>query len=644
MSFLSSTLVFVTALSPDAGVQKRSVPVQKSEAALHRDGGTLGLDAVEAQDELEEFRALEATVVSPGPSAAFVAHSISSQLGAGSVAQDTLEATLESAELSGQELEFQLGQIANLNDFDINSVRNQYDIPIDMKPLVAQWIRFFTGTGRKFFRRYMSRASRYIPLMQPILEARGLPGDLVYLSMIESGFNSKALSGAAAVGLWQFIPGTAKMFKLKEDYWIDERQDPVKATHAAATFLGDLYRSLGHWYLAWAGYNAGPGRVVKMLRKYEERDFWLLSEKRGFANETIHYVPKLIACALVAKNTAAFGFTPDEFEPERPFDFEEVPLTQSVDLDVLAEAAQVDVAELNALNPELKRWCTPPADEAHPYLFRIPRVQKEVFAENFAKLSDEQKLNLTVHTVKKGDTLSRIAQVYRSVPEAIMRMNQLKNPKVLKLGSQLMVPIPRGKDVDIALARQVELARQAGFKPLKSSEEIPAGPAAERPKRLGGAVAVVPIAGQKQVSYRVEKGDSLWSIARHFDVHVADVREWNESLGASKSLKVGQTLKIYPGESGAQVAQSAPSGPASENRAIAPPEPATAKPLAVAPVAKVSPSLNESVSSATYTVTKGDSLWSIARQHNTSIDQLKTLNGLESAKLKLGQVLKVASQ
>jgi membrane-bound lytic murein transglycosylase D len=601
------------------------------------DAGTAVLAAQDAQDEIEELRALENEVLAPAPKADVAARNVAAQMGLHSFALDNLEATLDSFALDADDLEFQLAQVTDLNAFDVSTVKNQYDIPVEMKPLVAQYIRFFTGPGRKWFRRWMSRSSRYIPLMQPILEARGLPRDLVYLSMIESGFNTKAESWAAAVGPWQFIPGTAKIYKLKEDYWIDERQDPIKATHAAATFLSELHHNFGHWYLAWAGYNSGGGRVRKMIKKYELNDFWVLSEKRGFAEETIHYVPKLIACALVAKNSKAFGFEPEEFVPEGPFEFEEVTLTQSVDMDVLANAAQCDVSELSMLNPELKRWCTPPADEEHPYVLRIPKNKRDVFVENFAKLPPEEKLSLTIHVVKRGDTLSKIALKYHSVPEAIMRMNQLSSAKMLRLDSQLMVPVPRAKEGDVSFERQVQLAKQSGIKALRADEEVPAGPSKTKKPGTPTAAAVV---GPKLVTYKVVKGDSLWGIARKFDVHVADVREWNDSLASSRGLKVGTNLKIYPGER-ADVSSATSVSAASPSAVAA----VVKKPVAdVAPVAKVETKVAAVSANGMHTVSTGDSLWSIARQYETTVANLKTLNNLESNKLKLGRVLKVSAK
>jgi membrane-bound lytic murein transglycosylase D len=445
--------------------------------------------------------------------------------------------------------------VTDVATFDVSKVASTYDIPVEMQPLVAQYVHFFQGAGRKWFRKWMARSSRYIPLMQPLLEERGLPRDLVYLSMIESGFNTQAKSWARAVGPWQFIAGTAKMFRLKDDFWVDERRDPIKSTIAAAEYLGVLRESLGHWYLAWAGYNTGGNRVQWMMDKYGSKDWWTLAEKRGFARETKHYVPKLIACALVAKYPEAFGFSKDEFEFEGPFEYDEVKLTDSVDLEVIAQASGSSLEELHELNPEIKRWCTPPASEKEPYLFRLPKGRKEAFDAAFAKYAPGEKLHFAIHRVVKGDTLSGIAAKYHSAQEAILRMSGLASAKALRVGQDLVVPVPspaaiKAGKADVALERQVVRARRSGLTAARPEDEVPAGTGAAIAVGVvtGGTVKAEKVGGKTRVTYGVAKGDSLWTIARRFDVHVADLKEWNESLQAASGLKVGLSLVIWPGD------------------------------------------------------------------------------------------------
>ncbi len=531
--------------SIDAGVEPLAVAAQPRE---EQDGDP------EPDVELEAMRALEEVTIDPKARSGASIRATLGQLGYGTLIRDRLEKALEASELSGEELAFELDPITDVESFDVLKVQQRYDIPLEMNALVAQYIHFFQGGGRKWFRRWMSRSARYIPLMRPLLEAKGLPRDTVYLAMIESGFNTQAKSWAKAVGPWQFIPGTAKMFKLRDDFWVDERRDPIKATNAAADYLSQLHGNLGHWYLAWAGYNTGGGRVRRMVDTYGTTSFWELSDKKGFARETKHYVPKLIACALVAKHPEAFGFTQDEFTPESPFEFDEVKLTDSVDLEVIAQASGSSLDEIQEFNPELKRWCTPPASESDPYKLRLPRGKKDQFTETFAKFAPSERLHFKIHRVQKGDTLSKIAQQYHSAQEAILRMNHLTSARTLKLGNDLVVPVPSAQAIksgktDPALERQVVRARRSGLNAVRPEDEVPAGSqtAPVGKVALGGSIAVSTVDGKKKVTYGIGKGDSLWSIARRFDVHVADLKEWNTSLGSPRGLKVGAALTVWPG-------------------------------------------------------------------------------------------------
>ncbi len=502
--------------------------------------------------ELEELRALEDKAIEPGPTSDLALRLNLRHLGYGSPVRQRLESALDEADAFGEELPFQLAPVTDLASFDVNSVRDRYDIPVEMQPLVVQYIQFFQGSGRKWFRRWMSRSTRYIPMMQTILESRGLPRDLVYLSMIESGFNTQAKSWASAVGPWQFIAGTAKDFNLRNDFWVDERRDPVKSTHAAARFLAQLHRELGHWYLAWAGYNTGGNRVRRMIATQKTNDFWQLSDgRKGFAKETKHYVPKLIACALVAKHPEAFGFSHDEFDYQRPHEFEEVKLTSQVDLDVLARAANITIEELTEYNPELKRWCTPPANEKDPYVVRIPRASAALFAENFSKYTPQERLNFVFHKVKKGDTLSGIARQHSSAPEAILKMNGLKSAKSLRVNAELIVPTPSARAVkagkpDASFERQVAHARKS-IVPVRPEEEVPAG-AGTAKTVAQGTVAVEKVSGKTRVTYGVASGDTLWSIGNRFDCSITDLKNWNEVLErGAKRMRVGTSLIIWPG-------------------------------------------------------------------------------------------------
>ncbi|MGZ6144190.1 MAG: lytic transglycosylase domain-containing protein, partial [Myxococcales bacterium] len=247
-------------------------------------------------------------------------------------------------------------------------LRAKYDIPVELNDAVIAYIRFFQTDTREHFGRWLSRSTRYLPMMRKVLETQGLPLDLVYLSMIESGFSSYATSFAKAAGLWQFVVGTSRRYGLKTDFWVDERRDPQKATVAAAKYLRDLReRFHGDWYLAWAGYNAGEGKVDRAIRKEKTTDFWrMMGKGRTLRAETKHYVPKLIAAALIAKHPERFGFHVDyEQAPE----IEEVQVPDATDLHVIAKAAGITIEQVRDLNPELRRFCTPPGG----WTVRLPK-------------------------------------------------------------------------------------------------------------------------------------------------------------------------------------------------------------------------------------------------------------------------------
>jgi membrane-bound lytic murein transglycosylase D len=502
--------------------------------------------SAEQSAEMEELRALEEVALDPSAKPNADILQAMRRMGMASPLRGRMESAFAEPDLREDLSPLELPRIKDLAKFDISQVKSRYDIPMEMQPLVAQYIQFFQGPGRKWFRKWMSRSTRYIPAMEPILESNGLPKDTVYLAMIESGFSPQAYSWARAAGPWQFIPATARLYGLKQDFWVDERRDPTKSTQAAARYLHQLYSDLGDWYLAWAAYNAGGGKLSRMIVRKGTYDFWQLSDGKGLAKETKHYVPKLIACALIAKHPNAFGFDDREFAFEVPMETEEVKLAEAVDLETVAKAAEITVDEVRELNPELKRWCTPPASAKQPYLLRLPKGAGEKFTANFAKLGPQARLAFRVHRVKRGDTLSQIAASYHSAPEAILRLNGLRSVKLLRVNSELVVPVPttHGKP-DPSLERQVVRARRGGFVAIRPEEEIPAGTVVRRAVASGPLTSEV-IDGKTRVTYGVQSGDTLWAISQRFNCTVDDLRRWNRLSKRKRALQVGTVLVVWP--------------------------------------------------------------------------------------------------
>ena len=540
-------------LSPSPQAVPAAVPQRSStapEATSESEGDEVDKQSSEQSAEMEELHALEEVALDPKVRVSAALRRSMRRLGIANPLRERLENAFAEPQLREDVSSLELAPITDLAKFDIAQVKDRYDIPMQMQPLVGEYIQFFQGPGRKWFRKWMSRSTRYIPEMGPILEAQGIPKDTVYLAMIESGFSPQAYSWARAAGPWQFIASTARLFGLRQDFWVDERRDPIKATEAAARYLHELYQTLGDWYLAWAGYNAGSKKLERIIAKRGTVDFWELSDGRGLAKETKHYVPKLIACALVAKYPKAFGFSDDEFDFLTPYETEEVAIPDATDLEVVARAAETNVEVIRELNPELKRWCTPPATNGKPYLLRLPKGSREKFTENFAKIEPGERLAFRVYRVRRGDTLSRIAAAYHSAPEAILRMNGLRGVRTLRVNSELVIPVPsasatmRGR-ADTAFERQVTRARRSGFVPVRPELEVPAGTRSKAARPAITEVKTEVIDGKTRIEYGVQSGDTLWAIGQRFSCSVDNLRRWNHLSKRSRGLQVGTVLVIW---------------------------------------------------------------------------------------------------
>jgi len=257
-----------------------------------------------------------------------------------------------------------------------------FDLPVTYNSKVRSWIQFFQGRGKRDFRRWLERSYKYLPKITPVLEAQGLPNDLVYLAMIESGFSPRAVSTAEAVGYWQFIKPTAQRYGLKVDWWLDERRDIIKSTIAAANYLNDLYRMFNSWYLAAAAYNMGEGRVKTLIRRHNSTNYWILSKKKDFPTETEEYIPKLIAAMLIAKAPALYGFRDLKPQVAVKYDFFNVP--GGTDLENFALYLGLDKEALNNMNPEITQGFIPQYVKHHK--IRIPPGQMSR-ARQFARSS-----------------------------------------------------------------------------------------------------------------------------------------------------------------------------------------------------------------------------------------------------------------
>jgi membrane-bound lytic murein transglycosylase D len=312
------------------------------------------------------------------------------------------------------------------------------EIPIVVNRKVRWFIKYFQTDARYYFVKWLSRTRSYEPLIKGILREEGLPEDLFYLALIESGLNPVARSRANAVGIWQFIKPTALRHGLRVDWWIDERRDPEKATRAAAMYLRNMHDRFGSWYLAAAGYNGGENRVRRAIRDFKSTDFWELARtRRAFKRETRSYVPKYLAAMMIAKAPEAFGFKDVEYGEDRFY--EKVVIPYPTDLRVIARAAGVPVREVRKLNPELLHWFTPP--DYPDYEIKIPAGTASNFEKNFSRIPRPERLRFHRHRIRPGETLWEIARRYKTRVKLIVYLNDLKNPRLIRAGRTIVVPV-----------------------------------------------------------------------------------------------------------------------------------------------------------------------------------------------------------
>jgi len=307
---------------------------------------------------------------------------------------------------------------------------------------VKRNITLFTEKIRERFSLWLSRSGKYIDLMKEILKEKDVPEEIVFLPLIESGFNPYAYSPARAAGYWQFIASTAKRYGLEINWWKDERRDPVKSTVAAANYLKYLHEMFGSWNLAMAAYNAGEGKILKALNRTKTDDYWALLNTRHIRRETKDYVPKFIAASLIANSPQNFGFEDLEYHP--PLNYDKVTIKSPLDLEVIAACAETTEEIIKELNSELRRWCTPP--DVTEYVLRVPEGKKDIFIENLSKIPEENRFTVDIYKVKKGDTFKSISKKTGVPVQVILDLNSLEKIVPLKAGAEIYLP-PKGKFV-----------------------------------------------------------------------------------------------------------------------------------------------------------------------------------------------------
>ena len=380
-----------------------------------------------------------------------------------------------------------------LKDRAEQAARNiSHDLPLTVNDEVLSFLNFFqTPRGKAIVETGLHRSGRYREMISRVLREEGVPQDLIYLAQAESAFQPLALSRAGARGIWQFVPWRGNEYGLKRSWWIDERQDPEKATRAAAQHLRDLYGLFGDWYLAMAAYNCGPGNVQKGIERTGYADFWELYRRNVLPRETKNYVPIIVALTLIAKDAAHYGIQTDL---ESPVPYDVVKPGRAIDLRLAAETIDADVETLRGLNPSLLRMATPddPSFELH-----LPPGSAGKFSAEIAGIPPEKWVSWRRHRVEAGETLTSLARKYHVTAPAIAAANNLSKNDVLTAGDKLIIPASQ--------------------------------PESETKSRL--------------VRYRVRKGDTLGGIADQFSVSTESLRKWN----GLKTVRVsrGMVLRVY---------------------------------------------------------------------------------------------------
>ena len=406
---------------------------------------------------------------------------------------------------------------------------------------IEKFIRYFQTRGKDRFEVYLERSGKYADMMRGILARYGLPGDLIYLALIESGFSPKAYSVARAVGPWQFIAGTGKRYGLRIDWWTDERRDYEKSTHAAASYLKDLYDMFESWPLATAAYNAGEGKIMRAVGRYNSSDYVELIRHRYLKQETKDYVPKMIAALTIAKEPEKYGFTDVKYEA--PLEFDKVIVPGGTELTALGHVIGVPYESLREWNPELRRFCTPPNRET--YELRLPKGYGSIALERMEEIRTKARVVFLLHTVKKGETLASLAERYRTSAPILQELNGMKKP-ALGRSARLVIPVTGLSSEEAVPGKEVSAEQvEAALKRLDDSAQK-TRTAKVRKKGAGSgakkSVADAP-GGKRELRHVIQSGDTLSKIALVYGVTPNLLSERNR-LRQGQVLSPGRVLFI----------------------------------------------------------------------------------------------------
>jgi membrane-bound lytic murein transglycosylase D len=381
---------------------------------------------------------------------------------------------------------------------ELKAVRS--DLPLVSNDYVDGVLTYLRNQGRGYVTTALKRLGLYQAMISETLRKEGIPQDLIYLAALESAFNPYALSREGAKGIWQFMVGTGMLYGLKKDRWVDERQDPVKSTQAAARHLKELYQEFGDWSLAMAAYDSGPLTVQAAIERTGYADYWDLRRLHALPSETEDYVPIFMATVMIAKDPKAYGF---DIQPDPPFAADQVVVSTPTDLRLVAQLIDRPVDDLTRLNPSLLRWTTPPNNPE--FTLNLPPGTKDLFEQRIAAIPEDKRIWWRAYKVEEGETLASIAKKLHVSPVSLREANKLDDESALEQGTHLVVPMSPGSVSSLARVRE------------------------EGPRYT--------------VKYRVRPGDTLEFIADRYDVTPYQIRRWN-NLKTSQ-LTAGASLRIY---------------------------------------------------------------------------------------------------
>jgi len=474
---------------------------------------------------------------------------------------------------------------------------------------IGKFINYFQTRGRKKFELYLSRSGKYVGMMQKILVRYGLPEDLVYVALIESGFSTKAYSVAKAAGPWQFISETGRRYGLRIDWWTDERRDAEKSTHAAASYLRDLYGMFDSWPLAAAAYNAGEGKIQRAVTRYKSDDFSELIRHGYLKQETKDYVPKMLAALTIAKDPDKYGF--GDVAYEAPLNLRTVTVPGGTDLATVARLLEVPVEAISDWNPELRRFCTPPNRER--YDLRLSVDAALLAEERMEEIRTQAKITFLQHNVRRGETLQALADRYKTTVPVLKELNGLKRDSLGRT-ARLVIPVTGLMETETVPGTEVspEHLTMAHMRVEEGSR---------RARVKGGRRPAEP-AGD---AVTVRKGDTLARLAKRHGVRTKDLASAN-GLKPTSKLKVGSDL-VLPEPAGAEESRTA--------QTAAPKVRGGTK-------SSASTGAAQDVRKRTmrYKVHKGDTLDQIARVYGVTADRLAERNRMKKGKLlRQGDVL-----